>query len=978
MAAEALVSLLVENLGSLALQWIEEEVKLVKGVEGQVSNLKTNLEDIQAVLEDAEKKRLKKDCAVVKRWVEKLEGVSYDMDNVLDEWNTAILDYKIRKEEGEDLLAPKKEVCFPMPSCFCSPKVNRLGLRRDIALKVKDLNERLDRIAKDQVRYSLTTTTVEPPPYVPPTTSFIDEAKTFGRDEDKMNLVSKLLSESSHHEQGLQVISILGMGGLGKTTLARLAFNNEEVKAHFEQRIWVYVSDPFEETKIARAIIEAVEGKASEITALENLFQGVRKSIEGKKFLLVLDDVWTENENKWEPLKLALAYGVAGSRVLVTTRKEEVSRMMEVSGMIMLKKLSDEDCLLIFERLAFQERNEDEVEQLKEIGRKIAGKSKGLPLVAKTLGSLMRYKKTKEQWEDVLRSELWNSEDIEEKLFAPFLLSYYDLSAVEKRCFSYCSVFPKDHIIERSQLIEMWMSQGFLGHKENSVKKGHEYFEKLAMRSFFQDLEKSEYGGGIISCQMHDIVHDFAHFLTKNDCIIKEVDVIEESVKLVVDESARHLTLVVGAGARQCPALTCKEMNEKNLRTLFVVVNKYEDCMVDTSLFLKLKCLRTLNLSHCRLEKLPESIGELIHLRYLNLEWNTNLKELPGSLCNLCNLQTLNLAFCHSLRRLPEGMGKLVNLKHLYIGRSRLEGLPKGFGRLTSLQTLDALIVADDKEAYFDIGDLNKLKNLQLRDSLRIQQCRYFGNGDEAKKIDLKNKEHVAELWLNFGELSDGHGSEDDFAILEALEPHQNVASIFIEIYMGVTLSPRWMTSLKNLTDIHIFHCPNCETLPYLGKLPSLKSLTIVRLENVKTVGVEFLGISKSDEEVGGTERDEPLKSPMISFPNLESLEFRNMEQLEKWEGYVIASDTSLTIMPRLTTLSFCACGRLQALPDFLETTTTLKQLTMLESPILEECCRKRTGDEWNKISHIPNIKIVVRGMPQKTIWIQKDEDVVA
>ncbi|KAL5555556.1 hypothetical protein UlMin_037792 [Ulmus minor] len=949
MAAEALVSLLVENLGSLALQWIGEEVKLVKGVRGEVSNLENNLKDIQAVLEDAEKKKLKKDCAAVKRWVEKLEWVSYDMDNVLDEWNTAILEYKIKKEEGEDLLAPKKKVCFPMPSCFCPPKVNRLGLRRDIALKVKDLNKQLDRIAKEKDGYNLNTPTVEPPPDVPPTTSFIDEAKTFGRDEDKMNLVSKLLS---HPEQGLQVISIVGMGGLGKTTLARLAFNYEKVKAHFEQRVWVCVSDPFDETKIARAIIEAIEGTAPNINELETLVQHVRKSIEGKKFLLVLDDVWTENQNKWEPLKLALACGAPGSRVLVTTRKEEVSRMMAVSHTIMLKKLSDEECLLIFERLAFQERNEDEVEQLKEIGRKIAGKSKGLPLVAKTLGSLMRYKKTKEQWGDVSRSELWNSEDIEEKLFAPFLLSYYDLSAKEKRCFSYCSVFPKDHIIKRSQLIEMWMSQGFLGHNENSVKKGHEYFEKLAMRSFFQNLEKSEYDGRIISCQMHDIVHDFAQFLTKNDCIIMEVDVIEESVKLVVDERARHLTLVVGAGARQCPALTYNEMNEKNLRTLFVL-NSYRG--VDASLFLNLKCLRTLNLSRCRLEKLPESIGELIHLRYLNLEWNDSLKELPGSLCNLCNLQTLNLFCCSNLRRLPEGMGKL----------------PKGFGRLTSLQTLDTLIVADDKEAYFDIGDLNKLKNLQLRDSLWIQPCRYFGNGDEAKKIDLKNKEHVAQLTLDFG-----HGSEDDFAILEALEPHQNVASISIENYMGVTLSPRWMTSLKNLTDISIYSCPNCETLPSLGKLPSLKSLFIGGLGNVKTVGVELLGISKSDEEVGGTERDEPLKSPMISFPNLESLCFLSMWQLENWEGYVIASDTSLTIMPRLTTLKFDGCPRLKALPDFLETTTTLKQLTISHSPILEECCRKRTGEEWTKISHIPNIKIEAWG--PETIWIQKDEDVVA
>ncbi|KAL5574444.1 hypothetical protein UlMin_016143 [Ulmus minor] len=250
--AEALVSLLVENLGSLALQWIEQEVKLAKGVENEVASLKTNLEDIQAVLEDAEKKKLSN--PLVKRWVEKLEGVSYDMDNVLDEWKTAILEYKIGKEEGGALVRPKKEVFFPMlSSCFCFPKVNQLGLRRDIAHKIKVLNKDLDRIAKEKDKYNLNTTTVEQPVERQKTTSFVDETETYGRDEDKMKLVSKLLSESSHHQQVLQVISIVGMGGLGKTTLAQLAYNDEKVKDHFEERIWVCVSDPFEETKIVKS-----------------------------------------------------------------------------------------------------------------------------------------------------------------------------------------------------------------------------------------------------------------------------------------------------------------------------------------------------------------------------------------------------------------------------------------------------------------------------------------------------------------------------------------------------------------------------------------------------------------------------------------------------------------------------------------------------------------------------------------------------
>ncbi|XP_031255736.1 putative disease resistance protein RGA3 [Pistacia vera] len=482
--ADAIVSIVLEQLTSFAVQEIKGGVSLVTGAGKAVESLPSTLGTVQAVLRDAEEKQVKDKA--VKLWLDKLKDAAYDMEDVF----------------------------------------SQLDFRRRISLEIKDINERLDAIAKEKDRYSFTIRSTEQPirsteqPQRDPTTSFVDVSEIYGRNEENATLVSKLLGESTSREgRSLHIISIVGMGGMGKATLAQLAYNNNEVVNKFEKRMWVCVSDPFDEFKVAKEIIEALTRRPFNLGALQSVLESISESIEGKKFLLVLDDVWTEDYDKWVPLYNCLKNGHYESKILITTRNKTVAQVMKSIDIITINELHEESCWSLFKSLAFSKKSPDECEELEGIGRKIVGKCKGLPLAAKIMGSLLRFKKGKEEWESVLHSEMWKLEKFEEDLFSTLFLSYNDLPSMVKRCFSYCAIFKKDYDINKDELIKLWMAQGYLDLEQNKEMEliGEEYFDILVARSLFQDLKKNYDDNSIIGCKMHDIVHDFTLFLTKNE-----------------------------------------------------------------------------------------------------------------------------------------------------------------------------------------------------------------------------------------------------------------------------------------------------------------------------------------------------------------------------------------------------------------------------------------------------------------------------
>lgn len=952
--SDPILSAVLTQLGSILESQIRQELRLVVGVDRDIEHLKNTLRSIEAVMVDAEKKQVKDKS--VEQWLQRLQEAVYDMDDVLNEWNAALL--KAETQELGNSTTPHKKVCSFIPSpCFCFTQVAK---RRDIALKIQRINGNLDLIAREKDRYNFAAVTGYEGPERAKTTSFVDGTRVRGRDGDKATLVAQLLMQGGRGMRPLHTISIVGMGGIGKTTLAQLAYHSEQVKAHFPTRMWVCVSEPFDDLRVAKAIVESLEGSAPNLFELETVLGRVRDRIEGQKFLLVLDDVWTENYERLEPLVTSLSSGAPGSKVLVTTRNERVAQMMESSYLLRLGELTEEDCWSLFSQLAFSERSQKDCEELKDIGMRIASKCKGLPLATKTIGSLMRFKTSFQDWKNVLESDVW---DLEAKkgIFPPLLLSYYDLPLPVKRCFSYCAIFPQDYEIEADNLIKLWMAQGYLGANGTGEMEatGREYLNTLVMRSFFQMKKDKDKGrDNATRLKMHDMVLDLARYLRKTESYVMEVDSrLVHRINSSCDK-ARHLTLIRSEDVHFPKSIG----NLGKLHTFWVqsfydsppIVSEVD--RISPDLFDRLVHLKALDLSRNRLCELSEEIDKLTNLRYLNLSHNP-FWELPQTICDLYNLETLKLVACDHLRQVPKGIGKLRNLRHLEIDRTgSLRTLPKGIGELPSLQTLTKFVLAastDGGETICTIGDLSSLN--QLRGCLRIEGLGYVASADQAEKAQLRDKKHLADLHLDFNPQMQAGGRTD---VADALQLCSDLQTLHLSFYGGARL-PIWMTSLNNLRKLRLQDCPNCNTLPPLGMLASLENLCLENMHGLKIIGTEHFG--RPDLNGCMQTNGAPSTAAVTIFPKLKKLKFAGMSSWEKWDITSkdrVAKEGNLSIMPYLRYLKLSDCSKLNALPDHLLEKTPIRKLYIHNCPLLQQQYQKRSGEHHTKLSQISRVRI--------------------
>ncbi|KAJ0716979.1 putative P-loop containing nucleoside triphosphate hydrolase [Helianthus annuus] len=473
----ALLPILFEKLTSAAVKSIAR----YRGVDAEIKKWHRSLTQIQAVLIDASQKEIT--SAPVKRWLNDLQHLAYDIDDVLDGWLTEAM-HRESTHESEGVTSKVRKLITP--TCctnFSRSTTTMLAELVGISNKLQDLvKEKADlglRVEEAQGRPRNNNRRFQ--------TSVVDPSSIVGRQAEKEALLQQLLLPADEPcDQNYSIVPIVGMGGVGKTTLARLLYHEKQVKDHFELKVWVCVSDEFDSFRISKEIFEAMAKVNENLTNLNLLQEALGDHLRGKKFLLVLDDVWTESYADWETLVRPFYTCAPGSKVIVTTPKDQLLKQLVYNPLNkQLHSLSDNDALSLVARHALGVDNFDSHLSLKPYAEGIVKKCGGLPLALTVLGRLLRTKKEVEHWMKVLNSEIWRLKD-EGGILPALRLSYQDLSATLKQLFAYCSLFSKDFLFDKEELVLLWMAEGFLNQPTPNDSAKNNAWVRNSLTSCYQ------------------------------------------------------------------------------------------------------------------------------------------------------------------------------------------------------------------------------------------------------------------------------------------------------------------------------------------------------------------------------------------------------------------------------------------------------------------------------------------------------------
>ncbi|KAJ6838705.1 putative disease resistance protein RGA1 [Iris pallida] len=831
-----MVSPIVGKLNNAALSYFGGDITVE-----ELQRLQTTiLPNIRAVLLLAEAKNVKD----LQQYLVKLKEAAYEAEDVLDMFEYQCLEDQVSSAPNciKTLIKTARAVLAPF--------FFKTELKKSIEKLTKiagEINQIAPNISHFPNQFPMNQ-------QQPPTVSS-PSSPVFGRDLQRNSIVNKLISaadepSTSSGGRRIPVLAIYGIGGAGKTTLAQWINKDPRVVEHFDTKMWVHVSRIFDARAITKKIIESInKGECPPVESFDVLQSILKDKLKSKKCLLVLDNVWCLDKERWDQMLIPFnEVGEMGSRILITCRAEEVISKLGVHHSFPLAELEDGDFRSIFMHYSFGDVKKDITDpQLSELASKIVKKLSKSPLAARMVGSSLRGKEV-EYWKQTLQRG-----DMLKDTLGAIYWSFEMLPPCLQRCFALCCLYPKGYHFKNIEedFVRLWIAQGFIEVPSNSTvtleDEAMSYFNELLSKSFFQ--KNIDYVGGTYY-RMHDLLHDLAENVSKDYFFRIEDD------RQRIPANVMHLSVV---GYKTISSHLPDLFKLVNLRTLIIVDSwsiQHDDGFIQ-QVFMKFKKLRMLHLGGARygkVIKLDKSVGGLKLLRYLQVR---AVEELHESLGKLYHLQFLVID-SSTMNKVPQELNKLINLRYMGGLQDRYNNEESAItaskipylGKLTSLQAIGRYQVSS-KEKQFGIGQLKNLQ--QLQGTLCIDGLENVKDKAEASEASLKEKEHVDTLELQWERLSSRRDGSIDEEVLEGLQPHPNLGALKLGGYNGVRL-PKWtredgslsssdlyFVDLERLHSLEIVDCSNLQQIP---SLPGMLGRLVIRgCPNLSEVPLLPLGL---------------------------------------------------------------------------------------------------------------------------------------
>ncbi|CAN6551026.1 unnamed protein product [Malus baccata var. baccata] len=934
--AEAVVSFVVERLGDLIIQ----EAKFLHGVGDQVEAARTELQLVQGFLKDADVRQ--RDDETVHILVAQIRNAAYDLEDVIE-----IFVLKVASKREGGIKNVLKRFGWVLEE---GVDLHKIGSEIEkITIQVSNFRSSLQTHNIIEIRDSRGATSLyERRQQLRRSYSHIIDGDVVGLEADVRKLVMHLVKKEPRH----QVVSIWGMGGLGKTTLTKQLYHHNEVRRHFDSFVWVCISqqcqvrDVWEELLIK--LLSATTEQREEIAKMKD--DEIAKRIyllqQESRCLVVIDDIWSIET--WESLKAAFPLNQrTESRILLTTRVKEVAlHAADRNGILhQPRPLNEDESWELLEKIAIFGREEITSEvfgKMKEIGKKMLQHCAGLPLAVIVLAGLLARKDTIEEWDTVLNNVyacIRRGKGHEQECMGTLWvlsLSYDNLPYHLKSCFLYLGIFPEDSEIPVKRLTQLWMAEGFIsmslqqtqGLVETMEDIAYNYLNELVDRCVVQIGERGSVRK-IKSCRLHDLMRDLCLIKSEEEGFLRNVKSLHRSetmysppslmiAKAIPTGKVRRLAICLDENVDKLVP-SSYERDDRLRSLLYFCPSDWhpKNKKLVSSLFKDFKLLRVLKVEGMTaFVDLPNEIGNMVHLRFLSLRFSY-IKRLPSSLGNLILLQTLNLGFRNRSDMLPNVFWKMVQLRHLYLPLYyTARGNRLHLSTLHNLQTLNCV-----SSLCCELNDLAGLTSLR---KLAIELASPVKNLEETLKGISNTLDGIRSLFVH-NLLGTDSGTEVTQIVLSCRHVYK------LELNGRTVELPGDLQHFPNLIKLSLCRCDLKDNqMAVLAKLPNLKTLCLME---------ETFESSISDTLVFSNE----------GFRHLECLSLICMDELKNLK-------VERGAMPSLRRLSIQFCYRLTEVPNGLRYLTTLRELSFVGMSTTFRNRLQVGGENFDEVQHVPSV----------------------